>query len=317
MNDNWKDFEKLVRKIQQELMPHAQVTLDERIVGRDGGPNQCDVVVRAKVGQYDFFCVIECKDLSKKVGVEVIREFRSKLEDIGATKGAIVSAKGFTRGAIQKARSYNINLYRLVDAQSRKWQDEAIIPILVTHIYLTKVEPSIVYTATGNVMTMTDSNGEIVPLERIHLIDIKENRYMRLRELMEREWDKIFKNHLPDMNEIFETEEDRYLVAMVNGPDLPVTIRCKFFPEIKYHYGNVPLAECQGFIDQETGALLTNGFLSVPLDFWEATKMWPFTTEREQIPIKPVFTFFMGKFFGRRTNPAPRAVSIQMKNTGI
>lgn len=317
MTDSWKDFEKIVQKIQQALMPHAQVTHNEKIIGRSGVSNQCDVVIRAKVGQYDFFCVLECKDWADKVGVERVREFQSKLDDLGAMKGAIVSAKGFTDEAIKLARHCDINLYKLVDAQNIKWREEAFIPILVTHIYLLKAEASIVHMATGNTITMTDSNGEIVRQERIHLIDIKENRYMRFRELMEREWDRIFKNHLPDMYEMFETEKDRYLVSMRNGLDLPVTIRYKFFPEIKYHYGNLPLMECQGFIDQQTGALLTNGYLSGPLDFLESMKKWPFTTEREQIPIKPLFTFFMGKFFEGRANPAPRAVTIQMKNTGM
>lgn len=316
MTESWKDFEKLVQKIQQELTPHAQVTRDEKIVGQSGSPNQCDVVVRAKVGQFDFFCVIECKDLSEKVGVEMVREFRSKLDDIGAMKGAIVSAKGFTHGAMQFASHYNINLYKLVDAQNRKWQEEAIIPILVTQIYLTKAETSIVDRATGKMISMIDSNGEIVSQDHIYLIDIRENRYMRFRELIEREWDRIFQKHLPVMNEIFETEGDRYLIAMREGPDLPISIRYKFFPEITYHYGNIPLIECQGFIDQETGALLTNGYLSGPLDFLEAIKKWPYSTDRKQIPIKPLFTFFMGKFFERRANPAPRAISIQMKYTG-
>jgi len=309
----WKEFEKLVLKVQQGLAPHAQVTHNEKIVGRSGTLNQCDVVIRAKVGQYDFFSIIECKDRAKKVGVETVREFQSRLADLGAMKGTIVSAKGFTSGAIQLARNYNINLYKLVDAQSRKWRDEAIIPILVTHIALERVEASLIDTATGNTISVCISK-ENIPHEYPWIIDLKENRYMRIRELMEKEWDRIFKNHFPERNEIFETERDRYLLSSREGCDLPITVKYKFFPNIKHHYGSIALLECQGLIDQETGELLTNGFLSGPLDFLEAIKKWPHTTERDKVPIKPLFTFFMGKFFERREVPAPRAIAVQMKH---
>jgi hypothetical protein len=128
---NWKQFEILTKKIQQDLAPNAQVTHDEKIVGRSGVKHQCDVVVRGNIGQYDFLIIMECKDWpNKKVGTEVIRDLKGKLIDISATKGVVVSSKGFTNDANILARSENINLYTLFDAENVQWSDQALIPIV-------------------------------------------------------------------------------------------------------------------------------------------------------------------------------------------
>jgi hypothetical protein len=76
------NFEEIARRVQEQRSPMARVTRNEKIKGKSDIQNQCDIVIRSRIGTTDFLGVIECKDHTDKVGVEVVRGFKSKLDDI-------------------------------------------------------------------------------------------------------------------------------------------------------------------------------------------------------------------------------------------
>ncbi len=59
--------------------------------------------------------VVECKRYKNRVEVSDVEEFHSKLDDIGAHKGIMVTTVGYQDGAIQTARSRGIGLALLTD----------------------------------------------------------------------------------------------------------------------------------------------------------------------------------------------------------
>jgi hypothetical protein len=63
-----------------------------------------------------FVWIWECKNYNKKVPVDDVEEFHSKLAQIGVnrTKGSIITPKGFDEGAFNFARSKGIGLWRYV-----------------------------------------------------------------------------------------------------------------------------------------------------------------------------------------------------------
>ena len=62
----------------------------------------------------DRIWIIECKDYpDRRVGVDEVEEFSSKLGQVAAHKGTIVTRKGFQSGAISLATSYKIGLMTL------------------------------------------------------------------------------------------------------------------------------------------------------------------------------------------------------------
>jgi hypothetical protein len=63
-----------------------------------------------------FIWVWECKEYGKRVPVDDVEEFDSKLQQIGAnnTKGTLVTCSGFQRAAIHYARNRKIGLARYV-----------------------------------------------------------------------------------------------------------------------------------------------------------------------------------------------------------
>ncbi len=110
----WRKFEKLVAGIHLPGEAGTKVKFDDTITDkRTGRPRQIDVSVVSTQGFYKHLVIIECKDKSRKVTVEWIEGFRSKIEDVGAQKGVMVSPLGFTEGAVQKAESYGIDLFTL------------------------------------------------------------------------------------------------------------------------------------------------------------------------------------------------------------
>ena len=127
----WKRFEALVAKVQSSFSPDVKVSLNEKVKGRHSGVmRELDIVVRRSVGQFQILIVVDCKDYSRPVHVKDVEEFIGLLEDVGANKGAMVAANGFTEAAKTRAKNSGIDLYRLVDAEQHDWQSYVSIPVV-------------------------------------------------------------------------------------------------------------------------------------------------------------------------------------------
>ncbi|MFZ3253530.1 MAG: restriction endonuclease [Syntrophales bacterium] len=118
-NPKWKKFEKLVNAIHAMRSEGAQIIYDDKVVGkRTGRERQIDISLRFDHSYYSYFVVIECKDYSSAVPISEVEAFRTKLEDVGADKGVMVSSNGFQRGTIETAKAYNIDLFTLSEEHS-------------------------------------------------------------------------------------------------------------------------------------------------------------------------------------------------------
>src|SRR5438445_7421105 len=92
----WRKFEKVVAGIHILVDKGATVKFNDRIRGkRTGRKWQVDVSVRFLQGFYSHLTIIECKDRSKRVPIDDVRAFITKMNDIGANKGVLASASGF------------------------------------------------------------------------------------------------------------------------------------------------------------------------------------------------------------------------------
>lgn len=122
MIKKWKEFESLIAKIQAETAPDAVVQTNNFIVGKSGRKRQLDVTLSRKVGLYPVLIVIECKRYSKPVGIERVEAFVTKLRDVGASQGVMISNKGFTRGAKAVAKEHLIALLSYREAEETDWR---------------------------------------------------------------------------------------------------------------------------------------------------------------------------------------------------
>lgn len=112
----WKKFEKIIAGIHMLNAEGAKVKFNDHIIGkRTRRKRQIDVSLRFRHGYYEYLAIIECKDFKTKVPVKEVEAFRTKIEDVGAQKGIMVSPKGFQKGATKAAETFNIDLFTLTE----------------------------------------------------------------------------------------------------------------------------------------------------------------------------------------------------------
>lgn len=109
MPSTWQDYEEAVFQECERVyhFQNAELVKDAHIEGRYSRvKRQIDVLVRLYEGGKVFSTIlVECKHYKQKINVKIVDSFIGCLEDVGADKGIIVSEKGFTKAAINRAHN--------------------------------------------------------------------------------------------------------------------------------------------------------------------------------------------------------------------
>jgi hypothetical protein len=119
-----KSFENLVHIIEKALVESPNSTVQKNVFIKDkitGKPRQIDVLITINEGHHKMLISIECKDYSRKVGVNLIEAFKTKCENTGIAKGIYVSVLGFSSPALIKAKFFEIDCYTLAQAENLHW----------------------------------------------------------------------------------------------------------------------------------------------------------------------------------------------------
>ena len=107
----WQEYQEQVYKEFRKQYPKEQILYDQKLLGRYSKvKRQIDILVKAKMTGYDAIGIFDSKCFNKRVDVKIIDMMFGFIDDIGANFGGVVSAKGFTEGAINRARAANIDL---------------------------------------------------------------------------------------------------------------------------------------------------------------------------------------------------------------
>lgn len=114
MKKNGKALEQLVKLIHEALKDQDNTTIlsNQNIKTSNGVSREIDVLVKSEINGIEIVIAIECKDYSRRVGVEKIDSFKTKCDSIPMiNKKIFVSSSGYTSGAIKNAESYGIVTY--------------------------------------------------------------------------------------------------------------------------------------------------------------------------------------------------------------
>jgi hypothetical protein len=105
--ENWEDLEEAVRTILSEcgMTAARQVRLD---FPRGGAV--VDVLASEVNNGITSQIICECKNWNTNIPQDVVQSFRTVMQESGAHRGYIISKLGFQAGAIEAARSTNIEL---------------------------------------------------------------------------------------------------------------------------------------------------------------------------------------------------------------
>ena len=79
-----------------------------------------DVVLTFSMQHHELIVAL-CRDRSRKVGVPEIEAFKKKCERTGIHRGIIVSSLGFSKSALEKARTMDIGCFTLSQIEKFDW----------------------------------------------------------------------------------------------------------------------------------------------------------------------------------------------------
>ncbi len=104
---NWKDLETGVGELYRAL--GCDVSVDTNVRGIRS-THQVDVKVVANFAGMEYVIIVECKNLRRNVGIAQVAALKTIVDDIGVSKGIIISRRGFQKGAISLSKGSNIDL---------------------------------------------------------------------------------------------------------------------------------------------------------------------------------------------------------------
>lgn len=111
-NDDWRQFEKLVTRIERTLAPNARVKHNDSVWDYESeGYRQVDVTIRSEIGPTPILITVECRKRGRKSDVNWIDELAEKKVGIRADKTIAVSSKPITAPAMRKAKKKNIDVH--------------------------------------------------------------------------------------------------------------------------------------------------------------------------------------------------------------
>jgi hypothetical protein len=284
----WKKFEELVVAVQRRLSPNALVKHNDRVKGKKSGiPREIDVSIRDTIGEFEILIVIECRDQKAPVGVPDIEQFAAKVQDIGAHKGAFVSASGFASTAPKYAKDVGLNLYRLIDVGEHEWKAFVSIPVLCDFRHIKNYN-----------FKFTTEQSYIQNINKI-IKSEKDQRFVILYDKQNKELGRIvdFVNKKLEEAKTL-TSQGQHDVVFQNDPIMlkyensffEVRIGVKYFVERELYLGFVPLEEFSGFHDIVTEGIVTDGFTTSSLNIQEIRGKWQKIDALDKVAIRPIIT---------------------------
>lgn len=121
-----KLLEITLRIVQESLKDKedTQILSNFKIANTSGRKREFDIVVKAFINKFELLIAIECKDYNTAVTVEKIEAFHSKCLRIPQIhKKIFVSKNGFQVDAINAAKDFGIELYRIEDFKEEVLKD--------------------------------------------------------------------------------------------------------------------------------------------------------------------------------------------------
>jgi len=101
---NWKQYEKEIGDLFKADYPEADIRFDVEVLGRySKTKRQVDVLIEDYLAGNRMRIVVDAKYFSKKINVKDVECFIAMLADIEAHKGLMITQKGYSKAAINRA----------------------------------------------------------------------------------------------------------------------------------------------------------------------------------------------------------------------
>ena len=291
-NPKWKQFEELVATIQSDLAAHgAVVTPNDTIIGKTGATRQIDISIRTNAGQFTFLAVIDCKDYNRPLDVKDIEEFIGMVQDVGAHRAALVSAKGFSETAKTRAKLAQLDLYTVVDTGNHPWHTDVSVPALYRKATITDI-------GIEQIVKSLYAADAAIPIAEIEIFDLEGKLLGRFLDLVHRKW---------DAGELPNSESGEYSnlaivpnpvkVADYRGVLHEMQVHAYLRVRVRNYFGRLPLTQISGLRDVSTGHTITRQLVTGPVG-QELENTWTEIESLTDLAIRPVMTFECSAMYG-------------------
>lgn len=126
----WKDYEIQVFNNFRAKYSDCELLLNQKKPGRYSKTlRQIDILVKGKMADIEVIGIFDCKCFSKKINVRVVDTMIGFIDDIGANFGGVVSQKGFSVAAKNRALAAKIDL-RVIPFESPETVIDQFVPSL-------------------------------------------------------------------------------------------------------------------------------------------------------------------------------------------
>ena len=104
MTMNWKDYEKEIFEFLKATYKDATITFDQTLKGRYSQVDrQIDVLIESYIAGKKIRLIVDGKYFNKNIDVKAVESFISMVEDVDAKQGILITSKGFSPAAINRA----------------------------------------------------------------------------------------------------------------------------------------------------------------------------------------------------------------------
>jgi hypothetical protein len=117
---DWQQYEAYVFGTLERMLPGAKITRDVHLRGvKTVVPRQVDILVERDLGGFNLKIAIDCKSYGRRVNVNDVERFLGMLDDIRVSKGVLMTTKGYSKAAWNRAQneSRDIELHILAAEQ--------------------------------------------------------------------------------------------------------------------------------------------------------------------------------------------------------
>lgn len=102
----WQEYEKEVFENLSDIYPNAKLEFNSNLLGKySNGLRQCDVIIRQLIDGVEHVTLVDAKYYSDKIDVKNVEMFISMANDINADNGILVSPKGYSELAYNRAEN--------------------------------------------------------------------------------------------------------------------------------------------------------------------------------------------------------------------
>jgi hypothetical protein len=303
----WKEFERLVYELQKSLAPDsAIVTPDDYISGHDSKiARQIDISIKAQVANYQILAVIDCKDYNTPVDVNEVGEFASVVRDVRANKGAMIASHGFTKAAIEMARTHGIDTLTFVDTENMDWKSYVAINVLLERTWVERV--SVRFRNVG--MFPWEVPTTIGPLE-LEISTTDGTPLGKIRNIIAKKWNAGEFEHVPGVMELSLGSD---VLIDSRGKKVHSQITAILDVRSASYFGPLPI-KVTGFKDEQTGGLWTR---QITTDFIEPHKIergevkgWAKVESSADLSVQPMFSMGYSDFMPEADGPPPESAKL-------